>query len=65
MRALFLEFPDEVPAWEVADEYMFGPDVLVAAGDFLRRDHAVRSTCLRVRRGWTPGPASRSSGTAG
>ena len=29
-RALFLEFPDEVPAWEVADEYMFGPDVLVA-----------------------------------
>ncbi|HYA44424.1 MAG TPA: TIM-barrel domain-containing protein [Acidimicrobiales bacterium] len=30
MRALFLEFPDEVPAWEVADEYMFGPDVLVA-----------------------------------
>ena len=30
MRALFLEFPDEAPAWEVADEYMFGPDVLVA-----------------------------------
>ena len=30
MRALFLEFPDEEPAWEVGDEYMFGPDVLVA-----------------------------------
>jgi alpha-D-xyloside xylohydrolase len=30
MRALFLEFPDEQPAWEVSDQYMFGPDVLVA-----------------------------------
>jgi len=30
MRALFLEFPDEAPAWEVDDQFMFGPDVLVA-----------------------------------
>jgi alpha-D-xyloside xylohydrolase len=30
MRALFLEFPDDAGAWEVEDEYMFGPDVLVA-----------------------------------
>ena len=30
MRALFLEFPEEEPAWEVGDEYLFGPDVLVA-----------------------------------
>jgi alpha-D-xyloside xylohydrolase len=30
MRALFLEFPEEEPAWAVGDEYMFGPDVLVA-----------------------------------
>jgi alpha-D-xyloside xylohydrolase len=30
MRALFLEFPDEEPAWEVSDQFMFGPDVLVA-----------------------------------
>jgi len=30
MRALFLEFPDEAPAWEVADEFLFGPDILVA-----------------------------------
>ncbi len=30
MRALFLEFPSEAPAWEVSDQYMFGPDVLVA-----------------------------------
>ena len=30
MRALLLEFPGEAPAWEVSDQYMFGPDVLVA-----------------------------------
>ena len=30
MRALFLQFPSETPAWEVRDEFMFGPDVLVA-----------------------------------
>ena len=30
MRALFLEFPEEAQAWEVSDQYMFGPDVLVA-----------------------------------
>jgi alpha-D-xyloside xylohydrolase len=30
MRALFLEFPEEEAAWEVGDQFMFGPDVLVA-----------------------------------
>ncbi len=30
MRTLFLEFPDEEPAWAVSDQYMFGPDILVA-----------------------------------
>jgi alpha-D-xyloside xylohydrolase len=30
MRALFLEFPEEEVAWEVSDQFMFGPDVLVA-----------------------------------
>lgn len=30
MRAMFLEFPEEEPAWEVGDQYMFGADVLVA-----------------------------------
>jgi alpha-D-xyloside xylohydrolase len=27
---IFLEFPDEAPAWEVSDQFMLGPDVLVA-----------------------------------
>lgn len=41
MRALFLEFPDEPETWGIADQYMFGPDVLVApvtSQGTLRRD---------------------------
>lgn len=30
MRGMFLEFPDEPDAWGADDQYMFGPDVLVA-----------------------------------
>ena len=30
MRALFLEFPDDLHAWEVDDCYLFGPSILVA-----------------------------------
>lgn len=30
MRPLFYDFPEDRQCWEVEDEYMFGPDVLVA-----------------------------------
>ncbi|MBZ2197418.1 glycoside hydrolase family 31 protein [Occultella gossypii] len=30
MRALFHEFPDDPAAWDVADQFLFGPDLLVA-----------------------------------
>ena len=30
MRAMFLEFPADPVAWTVEDQYMFGPDLLVA-----------------------------------
>lgn len=30
MRALFLEFPDDETAWGISDQFMLGPDVLVA-----------------------------------
>ncbi|MEY8354293.1 glycoside hydrolase family 31 protein [Lachnospiraceae bacterium 54-53] len=30
MRPLFYDFPEDERSWEVEDEYMFGPDVLVA-----------------------------------
>ena len=29
-RALFYEFPTDPMAWEVSDQYLFGPDLLVA-----------------------------------
>ncbi|HUB69861.1 MAG TPA: TIM-barrel domain-containing protein [Acidimicrobiales bacterium] len=30
MRAMFLEFPADKAAWEITDQFMFGPDILVA-----------------------------------
>ena len=30
MRGLFHEFPSDATAWSVADQFLFGPDVLVA-----------------------------------
>ena len=30
MRAMFLEFPDDAVSWNITDQYMFGPDLLVA-----------------------------------
>ena len=30
MRPLFYDFPKDEKAWEIDDEYMFGPDILVA-----------------------------------
>ncbi len=30
MRPLFFDFPDQAEAWEIEDQYMFGPDILVA-----------------------------------
>ncbi len=30
MRPLFYDFPEDMGAWEIEDEYMFGPDILVA-----------------------------------
>ena len=30
IRTLFYEFPQDAAAWEVTDEYLFGPDILCA-----------------------------------
>jgi len=30
IRPLFYDFPSDPVAWEIEDEYMFGPDILVA-----------------------------------
>ena len=49
IRAMFLEFPDEAAAWEVDDQYMFGPDILVAP---------VTAEGVRERRVYLPEGAS-------
>ena len=30
MRPLFFDYPEDAKAWEIEDQYMFGPDILVA-----------------------------------
>jgi alpha-D-xyloside xylohydrolase len=30
MRPLFFDFPEDPKSWEVEDQFMFGPDILVA-----------------------------------
>ena len=30
IRAMFYEFPDDPHCWELQDQYMFGPDYLIA-----------------------------------
>lgn len=63
MRALFLEFPDEEPAWQVRDQYLFGPDVLVApVTAYGARERAVYlPTGASWRDAWT-GAAVEGSG---
>jgi len=30
MRPMFYDYPDDARCWEVDDQYMFGPDLLIA-----------------------------------
>jgi alpha-D-xyloside xylohydrolase len=56
MRALFLEFPDEPAAWEIDDQFMLGPDVLVAP---------ITTMGARERRVYLPQGASWLDGWTG
>ena len=62
MRALFLEFPEEAPAWQVSDQYMFGPDVLVApvTAQGARRRDVYLPTGASWLDAWTGKPATES-----
>jgi len=50
MRPLFHDFPADRDSWEVEDEYMFGPDVLVAP--VLRAGQRQRSVYLPKGSSW-------------
>ena len=58
MRPIFVDFPADESAWSVDDQYMFGPDLLVAP---ITEAGAVAWTVYlpEGRRGWTP-PRAKS-----
>lgn len=50
MRPLFVDFPGDSRAWEIEDEFMFGPDVLVAP--VLRAGARTRRVYLPAGTAW-------------
>ena len=50
MRPLFVDFPDDPEAWQVEDQFMFGPDILVAP--ILAADIRSRSVYLPAGATW-------------
>ena len=66
MRALFLEFPEEDEAWEVSDQYMFGPDVLVApvTAEGVRERDVYLPAGASWRDAWTGEPVANGWVTA-
>jgi alpha-D-xyloside xylohydrolase len=51
MRPLFYDFPDDPEAWDIEDEYLFGPDLLVAP--VLSAGARTRDVYLPAGREWT------------
>lgn len=51
MRGMFHEFPDDPACWDLADQYMFGPDLLVAP--VLEPHAASRLVYLPVGASWS------------
>ena len=51
MRPLFYDFPDDKECWNVEDEYMFGPELLVAP--VMQEGATVRELYLPAGTSWT------------
>jgi len=64
MRPLFFDFPEDKAAWKIEDQYMFGPDLLVApilyAGQSIRKVYL--PTGIKWKNIWT-GETSRGGCT--
>lgn len=54
MRPLFYDFPEDPRSWDQEDEYLFGPDVLVAPVMYAKR-RAERCICPAGKPGLTSG----------
>jgi alpha-D-xyloside xylohydrolase len=50
MRPLFVDFPDDLDAWRVEDQFLFGPDLLISP--VLEPDAGTRDVYLPVGCGW-------------
>ena len=50
MRPLFIDFPSDATCWQIEDEYMFGPDLLVAP--ILELDSRTRKVYLPCNTTW-------------
>ena len=64
MRPLFVDFPDDPSAWHVEDEFLFGPDLLIAPVLEPGRARSATSTCPPAAPGSTPRPESGTTGGA-
>jgi alpha-D-xyloside xylohydrolase len=51
MRPLFYDFPQDTKAWDVDDQFMFGPDLLVAP--ILQQGARSRTVYLPLGAIWT------------
>ncbi|MFE4950166.1 TIM-barrel domain-containing protein [Leifsonia sp. NPDC056665] len=51
MRPLFVDFPDDAGAWRVEDQFLFGPDILVAP--VLKPGQTAREVYLPAGSTWT------------
>ena len=50
MRPLFVDFPEDPDAWQIEDEFLFGPDLLIAP--VLEPGASVRDVYLPAGRAW-------------
>ena len=57
MRPLFVDFPGDPRAWDVADQFMFGPSLLVAPVAEYKATGTGRVPARRAAGGPTRGPA--------
>ena len=57
MRPMFFDFPEDKTCWETEDQYMFGPDVLVAP--VMEMGERTRSVYLPAGLSWTEAKTGR------
>lgn len=52
IRPFFFDFPSDQQAWTIEDQYMFGPDILVAPVLYSQKEKTTRQVYLPVNSDW-------------